>query len=76
MNDHPAIIFAAAMIFIYGLGAVLVTRLVGIKEEETYRLPANYDDERGYIGYYNHAWKETSGGHEPQSRHLHRGVNI
>ena len=50
------------------LGGVLVTRLVGIKEEETYRLPANYDDDRGYIGYYNHAWKETSGGYYAQHK--------
>lgn len=46
-----------------GLDGVLVTRLVGIREKETYRLPANYDDDRGYIGYYDHAWKETSGGY-------------
>lgn len=51
-----------------GLGAVLVTRLVGIKEEQTYRLPANYQDDRGYMGYYNHAWKETSGGYYAQHK--------
>ncbi len=50
------------------LGAVLVTRLVGIKEEQTYRLPANYEEDRGYIGYYNHAWKETSGGYYAQHK--------
>lgn len=42
------------------LGAVMVTRLVGIEDRQTYKLPANYDDSRGYIGYYSHAWKETS----------------
>ena len=50
------------------LGGVLVTRLVGIKEKETYRLPANYDDDREYMGYYNHAWKETSGGYYAQHK--------
>lgn len=50
------------------LGAVMVTRLVGVKEEQTYRLPANYDEDRGYIGYYNHAWKETSGGYYAQHK--------
>lgn len=48
------------------LGAVLVTRLVGIKDKQVYKLPANYDDNRGYIGYYDHAWKETSTGYYSQ----------
>lgn len=46
-----------------GLGAVLVTRVAGVVEEETYRLPANYDYERGYFGYYDHAWQQTSQGY-------------
>ena len=50
------------------LGGVLVTRLVGVKEEQTYRLPANYDEDRDYIGYYKHAWKETSGGYYEQHK--------
>ena len=45
------------------LGAVLVTRLAGVKEEEHYRLPASYDHERGYFGYYDHAWQETNTGY-------------
>lgn len=48
------------------MGAVLVTRLVGIKDKEVYKLPAGYDDDRGYIGYYNHAWKETNTGYYSQ----------
>jgi len=48
------------------LGAVLVTRLVGIKDEAVYKLPANYDDDRGYMGYYDHAWQETSTGYYSQ----------
>lgn len=48
------------------IDAVLVTRLVGVKEEAVYKLPANYDDERGYMGYYDHAWKETSTGYNSQ----------
>ncbi len=50
------------------LGAVLVTRLVGIKDEEVYKLPASYDDDRGFIGYYDHAWQETSTGYYSQYR--------
>ena len=46
-----------------GLDGVLVTRLVGIEQEQTFRLPAAYDDDRGYLGYYDHAWRETSGGY-------------
>lgn len=46
-----------------GLDGVLVTRLVGIEEEQTFRLPAAYDDDRGYFGYYDHAWRESSGGY-------------
>ena len=49
-----------------GLDGVLVTRLVGISQEETFRLPADYEDDRGYIGYYDHAWRETSGGYYAQ----------
>ena len=50
------------------LGGVLVTRLVGIREEQTYSLPAHYDDDRGYLGYYEHAWRETSGGYYAQHK--------
>ena len=49
-----------------GLDGVLVTRLIGIEQEQTFRLPANYDDDRGYISYYDHAWRETSGGYYAQ----------
>ncbi len=46
-----------------GLDGVLVTRLVGVEQEETFRLPASYDDDRGYLGYYDHAWRQTSDGY-------------
>lgn len=49
-----------------GLDGVLVTRLVGIEQEQTFRLPAAYDDDRGYLGYYDHAWRQSSGGYYAQ----------
>ena len=45
------------------IGAVLITRLVGIKEKEVFREPANYDYHRGYFGYYDHAWQKTNTGY-------------
>ena len=37
------------------IDAVLVTRLLGVKEEEVYQPPTYYDHHRGYHRYYTHA---------------------
>ncbi|MBT8437195.1 MAG: hypothetical protein KJP11_07480 [Gammaproteobacteria bacterium] len=37
------------------IDAVLVTRLLGVKEEEVYQPPTSYDHHRGYHRYYLHA---------------------
>lgn len=37
------------------IDAVLVTRLLGVKEEEVYHPPTYYDHHRSYHGYYTHA---------------------
>jgi len=37
------------------INAVLVTRLLGVKEEEVYHPPTYYDHHRSYHGYYTHA---------------------
>ena len=37
------------------INAVLVTRLLGVKEEEVYHPPTYYDHHRSYHGYYMHA---------------------
>jgi len=42
------------------IGAVLVTRLAGIRQADVYRRPANYDYERDYVTYYDHALRETT----------------
>lgn len=55
---------------------VLVTRLVGAKTKETYKLPSEYDHERGYFGYYDHAWQETNDGYYAQYRILTLQTNL
>jgi hypothetical protein len=37
------------------IDAVLVTRLLGVKEEEVYHPPTHYDHHRSYHRYYTHA---------------------
>jgi len=44
------------------LGAVLITRLVGVKQEEVFQLPADYDYHKSYFGYYDNALQETNKG--------------
>ena len=46
-----------------GIDGVVVTRLVGIKEDHIFRLPPNSDETRGYLGFYDQAWREASDGH-------------
>lgn len=45
------------------IGAVLVTRLVGVRQAEVYRLPANYDHDRNYATYYGHASRQMTPGY-------------
>lgn len=55
---------------------VLVTRLVGAESKEVYKLPSDYDYERGYFGYYDHAWQETNDGYYAQYRTLTLQTNL
>ena len=55
---------------------VLVTRLVGAESKEVYKLPSEYDYERGYFGYYDHAWQETNDGYYAQYRILTLQTNL
>lgn len=41
-----------------------------------YKLPSNYDYERGYSGYYDHARQETTGGYCAQYRVLTLQTNL
>ncbi len=45
------------------VGAVLITRIAGVKEKETYKLQDNYDYERADSGYYDSALQETNKGY-------------
>jgi hypothetical protein len=45
------------------VGAVLITRIAGVKEKETYQLQDDYDYERADSGYYDIALQETNKGY-------------
>jgi hypothetical protein len=45
------------------VGAVLITRVAGTKEKETYHLPDGYDYEASDDGYYDTALQETNKGY-------------
>ncbi len=45
------------------VGAVLITRIAGTKEKETYKLQDDYDYERADSGYYDRALQETNKGY-------------
>ena len=42
------------------IAAVMVTRLAGVRQSDVFRLPANYEDDRDYISYYDHALRQTT----------------
>ena len=44
------------------VGAVLITRLVGVRAQEVYSLPDDYDYQRSFYGYYDNALQETNRG--------------
>ena len=42
------------------IDAVLVTRLLGVKEEEVYKPPSSYDHHRSYYRYYSHSLEQSN----------------
>jgi hypothetical protein len=50
--------------------AILIVRLVGVREKEIYQLPDDYDYQRGYFGYYDNALQETNRGSYSEQRFL------
>lgn len=44
------------------IDAVLVTRLLGVKEEEVYKPPSHYDHHRSYHSYYTHSLEQSNPG--------------
>lgn len=59
-----------------GLGAVLVTRLIGIKQEEVYRKPDSYDYYASYSGFYDQALQQTNQGYYSQFKVLTLETNV
>ena len=53
-----------------GIGAVLVTRLAGVKEQEVYRQPDNQDENLTYFSYYDNSLKQIDEGYYAQYRTL------
>lgn len=50
------------------LDAVLITRMVGIRDQETYQRPGGQDETMNYFTYYDNALEQTSDGYYSQFR--------
>lgn len=59
-----------------GYGAVLVTRVAGVKQEEVYKRPANYDHYDELYEYYDYVLEETSPGYQSQFRVVTLETNL
>ena len=58
------------------IGAVLVTRLAGIKEKEVYRQPDNQDENLSYFSYYDKSFQQANDGYYAQYRILTLETNL
>jgi len=58
------------------IDAVLVTRLLGVKEEEVYRPPTYYDHHRNYHRYYLHALENDNRGYYRRFKVLTLETNV
>ncbi|MCP4472397.1 MAG: hypothetical protein GY815_17265 [Gammaproteobacteria bacterium] len=58
------------------IGAVLVTRLAGIKGKEVYRHPDNQDENLSYFSYYDKALQQSNDGYYDQYRILTLETNL
>lgn len=58
------------------IGAVLVTRLAGIKEKEVYRQPDNQDENLSYFSYYDKSFQQANDGYYAQYRVLTLETNL
>lgn len=59
-----------------GIGAVLVTRLAGVREEEVYRQPDDKDENLSYFSYYDNSLKQVDDGYYAQFRTLVLETNL
>jgi len=58
------------------IGAVLVTRLAGIKDKEVYRQPDNQDENLSYFSYYNKSLHQANDGYYDQYRTVVLETNL
>jgi len=59
-----------------GIGAVLVTRLAGIKDKEVYRQPDNQDENLSYFNYYDKSFHQANDGYYEQYRTVVLETNL
>ncbi len=59
-----------------GIDAVLVTRLADVRQADVIRRPANYDYDRDYITYYDHALRRSSSAYDDAYRVLTLETNL
>jgi hypothetical protein len=58
------------------IGAVLVTRLAGIKDKEVYRQPDNRDENLSYFNYYDKSLHQANDGYTAQYRVVALETNL
>ena len=58
------------------IGAVLVTRLAGIKNKEVYRQPDNQDENLSYFNYYDKSLHQANDGYTEQYRTVVLETNL
>jgi len=58
------------------IDAVLVTRLADTRQSDVVRRPANYDYDRDYITYYDHALRKSSSAYDDEYRVLTLETNL
>ena len=58
------------------IGAVLVTRLAGIKDKEVYRQPDNQDEDLSYFSYYDKSFHQANDGYTEQHRTVALETNL
>ena len=59
-----------------GIGAVLVTRLAGVKDKEVYRQPDNQDENLSYFNYYDKSFHQANDGYTEQYRTVALETNL
>jgi hypothetical protein len=58
------------------IDGVIVTRMVGVKEDEVYKAPPDYDYYRDFHGYYDHALQRNNKSYYSQFKTLTLETNL